>query len=353
MKNKLYLILFLSVVMLLGCKNRNNSENVASVKNVKTAFPELVSDVNVRTFPGVVKVASEINLGFKTAGQLTKIYVKEGDFVREGDIIAELDTKDYLLQVQATQIQYDQLKTEVERLAELYKRNSIPANDYEKATSGLKALGVMLQAHKNTIEYCTLRSPVSGYIQTINFAKSEMVNAGTAVVSLIDVSTVKIETEIPAALYLMKNDFIKYSCKTNLIQNKIIPLKFVGVNRKSNSSQLFKMSFVPSSNSKLEPGMNVEVMISMNEKTAKTIYSLPAKAVFYENEKSYIWVVVNNEVKKREITTGEIIGNGNILVLSGINETDQVVTAGIRVLHENDKVKVIPEASKSNVGSEL
>jgi RND family efflux transporter MFP subunit len=352
--NKSIIAVLLAVSLLSGCKSKNNTENQATAKNVKTVSPVVVNDVTTRTFPGVVKAASVINVGFKTAGQISRIAVREGVFVRVGDVIAELDKKDYLLQLEGTQIQYNQLKTEVERLETLYNRNSLPANDYEKAKSGLEALGVMLQAHTSIVEYTVLKSPVSGYVQSVNFARSEMVNAGMTVVTLVDVSSVKIETELPATLFLRLDDFIEYSCRTNLAGDNNIPLKFVGINRKSNSSQLHKMTFIPeNSQSPLAPGMNVEIRISINEKTEGKSFSLPFKTVFSESGKSYVWVVQNGEVKKREVKTGGLSKNGDLIVLSGITERDEVVEAGLRTLQENDRVNVIPQPSKSNVGGLL
>ena len=354
MKRFFFLPIWLIVCLLAGCRNGTDTGNRSTVKNVKTVFPALLSDVTVRTFPGVVKAANEMNLAFKTAGQISRIAVKEGDYVREGDVIAELDKKDYMLQLEATQVQYDQLKTEVERLKELYIRNSISANDFEKAKAGLEALSVLLQANKNTIEYTTLRSPVSGYIQSVNFSRSEMVNAGTAVVTLVDVSSVKVETELPASLYLRMDDFNKFACRTNLAGHDEIALKFTGINRKSNSSQLHKMVFVPeSSKSRLAPGMNVEILISINEKSSGTAYTLPVKTVFSENGKTYVWIVRKGEVKKCEIVTGGINQNGNLIILSGISDRDEVVCAGIRALQENERVQIIPEATATNRGGLL
>jgi len=354
MNSQSIILSFFSACLLMGCGNGVTTENRMPVKNVKTVSPVVMNNVTTRTFPGVVRSANEINVGFKTAGQISRIAVREGVFVREGDLIAELDKKDYLLQLEATQIQYSQLKTEVERLEMLYRRNSLPANDYEKAKAGLEALGVQLQAHTNVVEYTVLKSPVSGYVQSVNFARSEMVNAGMTVVTLVDVSSVKVETELPATLFLRFDDFIAYSCRTNLAGETAIPLKFVGINRKSNSSQLHKMTFVPdNTHPPLAPGMNVEICISINEKTEGRSFSLPAKTVFGEGGKSYVWVVQNGEVKKREVKTGGLSKNGDLIILSGISDGDEIVEAGLRTLQDNDRVNVIPKPTKTNVGGLL
>lgn len=67
----------------------------------------------MKCYPGIVREAHTIGLGFKTAGQIERICVKEGDYVRRGQLLAELDAADYRLGVEALQIQYDQLEEEV------------------------------------------------------------------------------------------------------------------------------------------------------------------------------------------------------------------------------------------------
>lgn len=340
-----------AIMLFVSCKNGIQDVQKETVKNVKTIHPVRIESTLTKTLPGVVKVSEEIKLGFKTAGQIANVYVKEGDYVREGSIIAELDKKDYLLQLEASRIQYNQLKSEVERMKKLHERNSISGNDYEKALAGLDALAVQVQANKNTIDYTVLRAPASGYVQAVNFVKSEMVNTGTAVVTLIDVSLVKVETELPASLFMRQGDFISYSCRTNLLPDKDIPLNFIGINKKSNSSQLYKMNFVPENNkSELAPGMNVEVIISINESHEDNSYTLPAKSIFSEKGKSYVWIVENNTAKQREVIIGSVDNAGRVIILSGISEKDEVVEAGIRVLEENDKVNIISKPSATNKG---
>jgi hypothetical protein len=99
--------------------------------------------------------------------------------------------------------------------------------------------------------------------------------------------------------------------------------------------------------------MNVEVFISMSEKTEGKTYTLPAKTVFGEEGKSYVWVVENEIVHKREVKTGGMAQNGELIILSGISENEEVVQAGLRTLQENDRVNIIQSATETNVGGLL
>lgn len=84
-----------------------------------------------QNFSGVVQESHNIGLGFKPQDKLKNIR-KEGDYVKKGQLIAQLDHTDYQLGVQALEIQCKQLEDEVKRTEALYRSKSISINDYEK-----------------------------------------------------------------------------------------------------------------------------------------------------------------------------------------------------------------------------
>ena len=81
--------------------------------------------------------------------------------------------------------------------------------------------------------------------------------------------------------------------------------------------------------------------------------SIPANAVFEDGGKTYVWVVEeNNIVKRHAITTNSVDSEGMAVVESGITATDRVVKAGVKALHEGDKVKIVTQKN-TNVGDLL
>ncbi len=347
------LVIVALLLLFAGCV-RENRQDV--LRTVKTLHPVSVNEETFRTLPGIVKEKQQINLGFKTAGQIERIYVKAGDYVGQGQLIAKLDDKDYNLQLSATQIQYDQLKTEVERLEELYRRNSLPANDYEKASAGLKAMQVQLDAHTNVVNYTVLRAPVAGYIESVNYSPSELVDAGMPVVSLIDISSVVVEADIPVSLYLLRDNFNSIKCIPQSYPGEEIDFKILSVNHKSSGNQLYKMQLIPVSqtNNKLVAGMNVKVKISVGVTANENECLLPVNCVFTENERSYVWRYnpSGSVVNRVEVEVRGIDDKGRLIV-SGIHTNDNIVSAGIQFLQENERVKLIQETSNTNVGGLL
>ena len=345
--NKLFLpVAVLGIAMLTACGSKNEEKNVEAVHNVITVTPKNQQATMEKNFSGIVKEHATVSLGFRTPGQISRIYVKEGDRVKAGQLLATLDTKDYQLQVDAAQTQYNQLKNEVERLKQLYEGKSLSGNDYEKATSGLEQLSIQLQ---NQLGYTRLTAPVSGTIQKVNFEASEMVSAGLPVFEIVDAGSMEVQINVSADIYSQHHRFVRAYCKHKgeqyeLRQTSLLP--------KADANQLFTLNFALQ-NGKLSAGQSVDVYIVMSGDGSSEGLTVPPHAIFEDGGKSYVWVVGDDEVvHQRAVTLGTVSAEGEAFVTSGLSETDRVVKAGVNMLHDGEKVKVVVPQT-TNIGDLL
>ncbi len=203
-------ILLFILALLWGCVS-NNSEQNKIMRMVKIESVQQADSLTVKSYSGIIKGANELNLSFRVAGPIQKILVKEGDYVKQGQLLAQMDTRDYEVQLQAAEAQYEQVKGEADRVIELYKRESITENDYDKAVSGLKMMRAKLKNAKDQMDDTQLRAPVSGYIQKVNFIENELIDAGMPVFSIIDVGYYQVEVEIPVSLYIERASILSFS----------------------------------------------------------------------------------------------------------------------------------------------
>lgn len=345
---KICVSLLASTILLTGCGGSEKKTDEVKVHSVMTVNPLNRQELAVRNFSGVVKENSTVSLSFRTAGQISAILVKEGTVVRRGQLVATLDTKDYQLQVDAAQTQYDQLKNEVERLRRLNEAKSLPGNDFEKAQSGLEQLRIKLQNAKNQLSYTRLTAPVDGTIQKLNFEPSEMVSAGLPIMDLVDTRRMEVEVNIPAEIYRHLNHTADAYC---MVDNVRYELHQTGVLAKADANQLFTVKYAL--DGKLSAGVNVNVFIEMNGDDTVKGLSIPAHAIFEDGGKTYVWVVEQGDVVKRHaITASKVDSEGMAVVESGITVSDRVVKAGVKALHDGDKVKIVTQES-TNVGDLL
>lgn len=351
--------LLFGAILLTGCGRDESGQT--SRHSVYVTTPQAASaDGQARLLSGVVEEANGISIGFKTPGQIARLYVKEGDYVRAGQLLAQLDDADYKLGVEALQIQYDQLSEEVGRAKRLFEKNSMSANDFEKASAGLRQLGVQLEANKNKLAYTRLYAPASGYIQSVNFSRSEMVDAGTAVFNLLDVSGMEVVVNIPASLYSASARTAAYACRRQGLKDGAwVPCRFISLVPKADSNQLYRMrlSVDRADAGQLTSGTNVEVSMSLAGASAEsTAVQVPVSALFRTpaGEES-VWVVSpDSTVTRRTVTVDRsVAGARTVGVTSGLKADERIVRAGVGALTEGEKVDIIAEPSATNPGGLL
>lgn len=328
--------------------------------SVATTQPEPVAAESIKYFSGRVEESREINLGFKTPGQIEEIYVKEGDFVKEGTLIARLDDKDYRLGVEALEVQYNQLSSEIERMKQLVEAKSVSENDYEKAVAGWKQLGVQLQVNRNKLDYTRLEAPVSGYIQSVNYEPSEMVDAGMAIATLLDTRSMEVVVDIPSEVYLQRDHIKKISCKSSAISDTVIPMRLLSITPKADGNQLYRVRLAfadGKSLRRLTAGMNIETSFTISvadNAYPETACILPMHSVFNDNGQDFVWVVSpDSTVHKTPVTLDGIADDGQIVISGGINAGQQIVRAGVEYLQDGEKVNILPAPAETNIGNIL
>ncbi len=329
----------------------------AAVRSVVLATPVELDSTYTIHHSGIVREAHTVSLGFKTAGQIARIHVCEGDYVRSGDLLAELDDADYRLGVEAVQIQYDQLKDEVERTKRLFEQNSVSANDYEKAVAGLKQLGVQLQANRNKLDYTKLHAPTDGYVQSVNFSPAEMVDAGTALITLLDMSHMEVTVDIPADEYRQRDRFLRYGCRAAGIDGEL-PMRLSGLTPKADGNQLYqlRLTFADRPDGRLTAGMNVEIGIVTAVSSPVSGFAVPLCAVFREEggNNPCVWVFGRDStVSRRPVVLNGTDAGGRAVVVGGLTGGERIVRAGVHVLREGERVRVVEKPGETNIGGLL
>lgn len=323
------------------------------VRKVKVAYPIADSPVANREFSGTIQEAAEVNLAFRVAGPIQNIYVKQGDFVKQGSLIAEIDPRDYEVQTGVYKAQYQQVKSEYERLAELNNRKSVSDNDFEKAEAGESMLRMKLQNANDQLNDTKLYAPFSGYIQSVKYQKGEMINTGMTVATLLDVKSYLVEVDLPMSFFVRKNDFIQFSCKQSMFPDSVYPLQLVGYQMKGSNNQLYRTTFKldPKLNPQLAPGMSVQVLINYQTQIENPLM-VPLSALINEDGQTFVWKFdeKSSSVKKQLVETDGIAGEGTIRIVSGLNSNDLIIVAGVNVLREGEVVKRLEPTSATNVG---
>lgn len=307
-------------------------------------------------YPGKIKAASEVKLSFRVAGPIRAVLPEVGAFVKKGELIAEIDPRDYEIQLSATEAEYNQVKEEAGRVIELYNRGSVPVNDYDKAVAGIKQITAKYNAHKNALADTRLTAPFDGYIQKKYYDSHETVAAGYPVVSMINSNYFDVDIDIPSSDFVRQDLFKSFSCAIDVFPGQVFPLELIEITRKANLNQLYRMRLrlKPVPGVDIAAGMSVNVTIEYNP-NEEALTVVPLSAMFEENGESAVWVYnpKTQAVTKRVIQLKKLLKTGELIVSEGLAAGEIVVSAGVHSLKEGMSVELLKPVSKTNVGGLL
>lgn len=353
---RIYLILTgISFILLTSCAQRTKKAQDYQTVKIDTVIS--ADEQTFLQFPGKVKAAQDISLAFRVSGTISKIHVKDGARVSEGQLLAELDPTDYQVQLDATEAEYQQIKAEAERVIALYKDNGTTPNANDKAVYGLKQITAKYKHHKDQLAYTRLYAPFNGYVQKRLFEAHETIGAGMPVISMISGGTPEVEINLPAAEYIRRDQFDNYHCTFDIYPGETYPLKLISVTPKANANQLYTMRLqvVPGTKAVPSPGMNTMVTIFCHTQQANTL-SVPTGAILQKENKAHVFVFnpSDNTVHSREVTIMHLLNNGRSLITSDqLKPGEPIISSGVHYIENGDTVKPLPLVTKTNIGGLL
>ena len=354
LRNLISVALIATIIILSGC-SENKTQQDETIQYVKTEKVSPKTEAEKLVFNGTIQEQSLTTLSFRVGGPIIKLNVKMGDYVKKGDVIASIDKRDYELQVKSTKAQYQQLEGEYKRYKELYEKNKIPANSYEKIESGYLMAKTGYDNAVNQLRDTDLKAPFSGYIHQKMVENFQTIGPGIPIVSMIDISKLEVVIAIPENLI----NKVKHSDENYLsVKNANVtdlPIHLLNIDGKTGNDGMYKMKFnftnEPSYN--IYPGMSAEVTMYCHN--PNETMRIPATSIIHENNKNFVWLYnINTQtVKKNPVKIIRIANNGYVEISSGLKYGDIIITAGVNYLFEGQKVEPIKEISKTNIGGLL
>lgn len=355
-KNKMrkYLILTGVVLCLAGCGGAGREDK--ATKSVKVDTVRVYGRAGSATFPGKVMASSDVSLAFRISGPILSVNVNVGSYVRKGQVLAQIDPRDYRVQLAATEAEYNRIKSEADRVKELFEKESVAPNDYDKALYGYKQISAKYEAHKNALADTRLLAPCNGYVHKRLFEPGETVGAGTPVISMISTGTGEVEINIPSSDYIRRDEFDSYHCTADVYPGQTFPLELIGITRKANLNQLYVARFRFAGGGGEIPGPGMSTMVTIKYKTdGAQAVSLPLSSVLESDSGPAVWVYdpASETISARPVTISQIHTDGTVVASSGLSAGEIVVSAGIHSVKDGERVRLLPPASPTNVGGML
>jgi RND family efflux transporter MFP subunit len=308
------------------------------LRPVRTEVVSLSGAQRQRTFSGTFHAGMESRLSFRVPGRVQQLNVSVGQSVRPGYLIAELDSRDYELQVQEAQ-------------ASLTR--ALARAVAESAAAQVESLEKRLELAQLQLDYTRLTVPVAGAIATVEVEVNENVQAGQPIVRLSSSTMTEVGVDLPGSVITAIREGAGVVVECDALPGETLDAVVTEVGVAASGATTFPVTVqLVAQSDRVRPGMAAEVTfrLASSETDADRIY-VPAVAVGEDRDGRFVFLAEPEGegravVRRRPVTVGELTTDGQhdlIEVLAGLSEGDVIITAGVRRLEDGRLLRLAEE----------
>ena len=308
---------------------------------------------------GTAAAIQGVTVSADLPGTIDKIHFESGQWVKEGETLVELDTRQERAQLASLEAQRDLAGINYGRAQELVKEGVIAKQEYDNASAQQKATEAQVGDIKAAIARKTIRAPFSGVLGIRQVSLGQYLAAGQAIVSLQTLSPIYVNFGVPQqdTGKMIPGHVVR-------ITNSDLPgMSFMGritaldsvISEQTRNIQV--QAIVTNKDNKLRPGMFVQVELPMG--SPRQVIPLPASAINYAPYGDSVYVVTNmTDPKgkpyrgvKQQVVKVEGSRGDQVAIISGLNPGDEVVSSGVFKLRNGAPVLVNNDVKPNNSSS--
>jgi len=344
-KKRLFIILgaiiVVIVIVVLNLSQRDSGEKV-EVALVKRS--NITSKV---TASGDLRAKSQVDISAETIARVRKINYHEGDYVKKGDQLIELDD----VQADATRklalAKMEQAEQDLQRAEKLIEKNLISQESFERIELSYKTARASYEQALDAYRKTKIFAPISGKIMKVNVEEGETAvmgalnYGGTVMMTIADLSkmiaVVKIdETDVPDVRVGEHAEVVADALPDSVYSGTVTKVGLMPITSQLSTDEAtdFEVEIeLHEFSPLLRPGMNVKTDIITSEKSAVLVIPIQAsgKREIDDEPQETVFVVEEGKAKLTKIVPG-VSSDAETEVISGIGEGDTVITGPYRVL---------------------
>jgi len=343
----LTIIIAIAGICFMACKSHETKTTEKekadiSATFVKTAPVEQYHESGNIQVTGIIMSESEAKPSFKTGGIIHKTYVKEGDMVKKGQLLATLIMDEIDAQVRQAEEGLIKAERDMFRVKKLYADSVATLEQVQNTATGYEVAKRTAEIARFNRNYSEVRSPISGKIIKQIMRTGELTGPGTPVFAimgigsqdwiikagLIDRDWARVKT---GDKVVVKMDAYPGQSFEAYISNKTS----VGGSASGTFDVELKFRKTPPN---LAAGLTSDVMIYTDSKANFNI--IPIEALVKTNgNTAYVYTVEDDKAKKLKLIIGKLVGD-KVAVSHGLEGIKEVVTTGAMFLEEGDQVRI-------------
>ena len=333
----------MAALVLMALSSCGEKKQTAAAQPVRVKVQEIHAEAvnGEQGFSGTIEEASGVSLSFASAGTIKRIYVDEGQTVRQGQLIGELDPTTMQNAYTISKTSLEQAQDTYKRMKELHDAGSLPEMQWISVENQLKSATAQEAMARKSLADTKLYAPFSGYIASKDAEIGQNTSPGMPVVKLVNIGSVKVKISVPEddVQRIQKGSSMKIVVPA--LGNREFSGRVTerGVSADPRSRTYEVKATIQNDDRQLLPGMICQAFTNYMQGTTGVF--IPANLVQLDSDnKTFVWVVNGDKAVKREIIINGETAQG-AQVGGGLSSGDKLIVVGQQKVSNGMKVEIV------------
>jgi RND family efflux transporter MFP subunit len=295
--------------------------------------------------PAEVETLENLWVKAEVPGQVVSVHVKEGQQVKEGQLLVRLDSRDYRSRVASIEANYKYALEEFNRISALAKRKIAAASQLDQVEANLKALKAQRNEARLALSRTQIKAPIRGRLNEMEAEVGEYLPVGREVAQILQMEQVKVTVGVPESDVAAIFDLDSADVILEALNNRRVRGEKVFLSRQPRSlARLYNLELVVANpDGRILPGMFARV--ELVKEVFEDAITVPLYAVITRGDNYYVFIEKEGKAEMREVKLG-ILSEWQVQVQSGLNPGEKVIVVGQRGLDDGQKVQVIKNVAR-------
>ena len=311
------------------------------------AVPVVVTKVSEKPFASVVEAlgtASANEAIVVTAQETDKVealYFEDGELVTAGQLLVKLNTKEEQARLKELQVNLAEAKRQLNRVRDLAKENAASQQLLDERKAQVEGLTAQIAVAEAQIVDREIRAPFDGLLGARQISEGALVRPGDQITTLDDIHTLKVDFSIAERHLPSVKQKQKVQAESVAYPGKIFEgvISHIATRVDPVTRAIQVRALVSNPDLLLRPGMLLQIVV---EKNVTNSLILPEGALVPIDDDQFVYVVTDGKAVKTKVTLGER-RPGEVQILGGISEGQQVVIEGTIRLNDGSAVKIVED----------
>jgi len=296
--------------------------------------------------PAEVEPYEDLWVKAEVRGQVVKIHVAEGQTIQEGQILIQLDDRDYRTRLARIEASYKLTKLDYDRIAALARKKVVAAAKLDEIEAQLKDVTARLSEAKLALSRTKITAPIDGRVNEIKAKLGNFIDVGNLVAQILQFDKVKVTVGVPESDVAAIFDLEEAEVIIEALEKRRVKGKKIFLSRQPRTlARLYDLELmVPNPDGRILPGMFARV--ELVKRVFNQALAIPLYAVITQGDERFVFIEKDGQARKRNVELGMLVG-WEVQVSSGLVAGERVIVVGHRFLDNGQLVEVIQNVSNA------